>query len=101
MDAHTVFGSGCVLLGVALAWRYHEVARALAAFVAEVTAGPVTPQGQALARAGTRFLGMASMLLGAAMLFGIWHLIVPLATILIAALVYLLVRLARLSSVRA
>ncbi|MFN8538962.1 MAG: hypothetical protein U0232_15995 [Thermomicrobiales bacterium] len=101
MDAHAVFGSGCVLLGLALAWRHREVARSLAAFVTEVTARQVSAHGRALARAGVRLLGMANMLLGAAMLFGIWHLIVPLATVLVAALVYLLVSLVRLSSVRA
>jgi hypothetical protein len=97
IQSHQLFGAGCVVIGVLITSGGALVACWLIAFVTELTDRPIPARGHDLARAGLILLGLSYILMGIATLFG-WHwLIVPLAVLLIAELIYLPVRLVRLS----
>lgn len=100
IEIHQLFGAGCVVIGVLMAAGGAAVACWLIALVTELTARPIPARGHDLARAGTNLLGLSYILMGVAALLGWRWLIIPLAALLIAELIYLPVRLVRLSSTR-
>lgn len=100
MQLHQILGAGYVAIGMLLIGGGALVARWLVALIAEATARAVPTRGRHLARAGANLLGLSLILIGVAALVGPRWLIYPLATLLMALLIYLPVRLARLGDAR-